>query len=131
LIWLRIVDSSTTSAAAISRFWSDDFVTLWLEFVLYARRNREAQAKLAASAQRSRARVQRFIEREYAAIGVSPKYPAREFAVISLALFNGLGIDRVVSPSAVTDETVDTTLAFLYEAAGADNVAGVRKQQPR
>ena len=27
-------------------FWDDTFITLWLEFVLYARRNPEAQAKL-------------------------------------------------------------------------------------
>ena len=47
-------------------FWDENFVTLWLEFVLYARRNPEAQAKLAASVQRSRAQVQALIEHEYA-----------------------------------------------------------------
>ncbi|HMG25671.1 MAG TPA: hypothetical protein VKH36_02530, partial [Acidimicrobiia bacterium] len=33
-------------------FWSDDFLALWMEFVLYARRNPEAKRKLAASIQR-------------------------------------------------------------------------------
>src|SRR5437867_3001547 len=46
-------------------FWDEDFSTLYLEFVLYARRNPEARAKLAASAQRSRALVQELIEHEY------------------------------------------------------------------
>ena len=101
-------------------FWGDDFVTLWLEFVLYARRNPEAQAKLAASAQRSRAQVRALIEHEHAAIGVSPRYPVRDLAEISLALFSGLGIDRLVDPSAVTDETLDTTLAFLYDSMWVD-----------
>ena len=50
-------------------FWDDNFVALWLEFVLYARRNPEAQAKLVVSAQRSLAQVQTLIEHEYAAIG--------------------------------------------------------------
>jgi AcrR family transcriptional regulator len=102
-------------------FWSDDFITLWLEFVLYARRNPEAQEKLAASAQRSRAQVQQLIEHEYATLGASPNYPTRDLAAISLALFNGFGIDRIVDPSAVTDQTLDTTLSFLYESLGVDH----------
>jgi AcrR family transcriptional regulator len=101
-------------------FWGDEFVTLWLEFVLYARRNPEAQEKLAASAQRSRVQVQALIEHEYATIGASPRYPVRDLAEISLALFGGLGIDRLVNPSAVTDETLDTTLSFLYDAMGVE-----------
>ena len=35
-------------------FWEDSWTTLYLEFVLYSRRNPEAAAKLAASAQRTR-----------------------------------------------------------------------------
>jgi AcrR family transcriptional regulator len=101
-------------------FWDDTFTTLWLEFVLYARRNPEAQAKLAASLERSRAQVQALIEHEHAAIGAKPSYPTRDLAEIFLALFNGLGIDRLVNPSVVTDQTLDTTLAFLYAAMGMD-----------
>jgi AcrR family transcriptional regulator len=104
-------------------FWSDDFLTLWLEFVLYARRNPEAQRKLAASAQRSHARVQQLIEHEYATVGVSPSYPTSDLAEISLALFNGLGVDRLVNPSAVTEQMLDTTLAFLYDAMGVEDGA--------
>jgi AcrR family transcriptional regulator len=111
-------------------FWSDDFLTLWLEFVLYARRNPEAQRKLAASAERSHARVQELIQHEYAAVGVTPSYPTRDLAEISLALINGLGIDRLVNPDAVTDEMLDTTLAFLYDAMGVDQDA-VEEHTPR
>jgi AcrR family transcriptional regulator len=97
-------------------FWDDDFVTLYLEFALYARRHPEAQAKLAVSAQRQRAMVQQLIDEEYATIGVRPKYSTRELTEISLALFGGLGLDRLVDPLAVTEETLDTTLTLLYEA---------------
>jgi AcrR family transcriptional regulator len=99
-------------------FWSEDFVALWMEFVLYARRNAEAQAKLAATTERSRKQVQQLIEHEYAVIGGASKYPTRDLAEISLALFNGLGIVRLANPSAVTDEMLDTTLTFLYDAMG-------------
>jgi AcrR family transcriptional regulator len=96
--------------------WSDDFSTLYLEFVLYARRHPEAQAKLAASAQRTRSMVQQLIDEEYATIGVSPKYSTLDIAQISLAVFSGLGLDRLVDPLAVTEQTLDTTLSLLFDA---------------
>jgi AcrR family transcriptional regulator len=102
-------------------FWSEDFITLWLEFVLYARRNPEAQAKLTASVKRSRAQVQALIDHEYAMLGASSGYPTSDLAEIALALFNGLGIDRLVNPTAVTDEMLDTTLSFLYDAMGVEH----------
>jgi len=97
-------------------FWGDDFLPLWLEFVLYARRNPKAQQKLAASVQRSRAQVEELIEHEYAILGERSQYPTSDLAEIFLALFNGLAMDRLVNPAIVTDETLDTTLAFLYNA---------------
>jgi len=100
--------------------WDDSFVTLWLEFILYARRNPDAQSKLAASAQRARAQVQALIDHEYEVRGAAPHYPTAALAEIGLALFNGLGIDRLVDPSAVTDEMLDTTLTFLFDAMGVD-----------
>ena len=110
---LQILRSATSP-------WDDTFVTLWLEFILYARRNPDAQQKLAASAQRARAQVQALIEHEYEAVGVTPNYPTADLAEIGLALFNGLGIDRLVDPSAVTDHLLDTTLSFLFDSMGVD-----------
>jgi AcrR family transcriptional regulator len=101
-------------------FWDDASTTLYLEFILYARRNPEAQAKLAARALRGREFTQQIIEQEYAAVGGKPRYPTRELAEISLALFGGLGLDRLVDPSAMTDTTIDTLLRLLYDAMGVD-----------
>jgi AcrR family transcriptional regulator len=101
-------------------FWDDTWSALYLEFVLYARRNPEARAKLLATMDRSRALVQQLIENEYAAVGVEPRYSSRELAEISLALFNGFGVDRLIDPEAVTNQTLDTTLAFMYDAMGVD-----------
>ncbi len=106
-----------------STFWDDNWSALYLEFVLYARHNPEAQAKLAATAQRSREFVQELIEHEYAAVGVKGKYPTRDLAEISLALFNGLGVNQLADPSAITEQTIDITLALLYDSMGVDNPA--------
>ena len=97
-------------------FWDDDFATLYLEFVLYARRHPEAQAKLATSAQRSRTLVRQLIDEEYATLGAPPAYDTEHLAEISLALFGGLGVDRLVDPTAVTETTLDTALSLLYDA---------------
>jgi AcrR family transcriptional regulator len=110
-------------------FWDDTWNTLYLEFVLYARRNPEAQAKLAATARRNREFTQKLIEHEYAAIGGSPKYPTRELAEIALALFSGLGIDRLIDPTAITEQTFDTTLSLLYDSMGVDETSE-RAEQP-
>jgi AcrR family transcriptional regulator len=101
-------------------FWDDESTALYLEFVLYARRNPEAQAKLAATKLRGREFTERLLEQEYAAVSGKPKYPIAELAEISLALFNGLGLDRLVDPSAMTDATIDTALRLLYDAMGVD-----------
>ena len=102
-------------------FWDDSWTTLYLEFVLYSRRNPEAAEKLAASARRTREFVAAMIDAEYGNVGNRPKYPTAHIAEISLALFNGLGIDRMVDPASVTDETLDTVLTYLYESLGVDS----------
>ena len=99
-------------------FWDDDFATLYLEFVLYSRRHPDAQTKLAESARRTRAMVQDLIDAEYAALGVSPKYGSADVASISLSLFGGLGLDRLIDPGSVSVETLDATLTFLFDALG-------------
>jgi hypothetical protein len=64
--------------------------------------------------------VQALIEHEYEVRGVTPNYPAADLAEIGMALFNGLGIDRLVDPTAVTDQMLDTTLSFLFDAMGVE-----------
>jgi AcrR family transcriptional regulator len=102
-------------------FWDDSWTTLYLEFVLYSRRNPEAAAKLAASAQRTRALVTEMVETEYTAVGTTSKYPTAHPAETSLALFSGLGIDRMVDPTSVTNDLLDTVLTYLYDSMGVDD----------
>jgi hypothetical protein len=62
--------------------------------------------------------VEQLIEHELATVGGTPKYPVREQAEISLALFGGLAMARLVDPRAVTETTIDTVLTLLYDALG-------------
>jgi len=101
-------------------FWDDDFTALYLEFVLYARRNPEARAKLIASARRETEVVKDMIEHEYATVGGVANYDTRLLAEISIALFNGLGISRLIDPEATSSETIDATLQFLYDSMRVD-----------
>jgi AcrR family transcriptional regulator len=101
-------------------FWDETWSTLWLEFVLYARRNPAARAKLAARAERERAITRQFIEAEFAARGVSPPYPIAELAKVTLAIFSGLGLDSLIDPESVTDPTIQTALSVLYAAMDVD-----------
>ena len=67
--------------------------------------------------------VRRLIDEEYETIGLLPPYSTRELALISLALFGGLGIERLVDPDAVTEHTLDTTLSLLYDVALRDRAS--------
>jgi hypothetical protein len=58
----------------------------------------------------------RRIAAEYAALGVAPKYAPEDIAAMSLALFGGFGIDRLVDPSSVSSDTLDAALTFLFES---------------
>ena len=62
--------------------------------------------------------VQHLMDREYATVGAEPKYATRELAEISLALFNGLGMARLVDPGSVTNDTLDVALELMYESMG-------------
>jgi len=101
--------------------WDDTWETLFLEFVLYARRNEEAAAKLAERARRERAFVEQLIESEYAALGAVPRYPIRAFAEISMDLFSGFGIARLLDPDLITDETIDVALNLLWDSFGIND----------
>jgi AcrR family transcriptional regulator len=101
-------------------FWDESWDTLYLEFVLYARRNPEAASKLAASARRERAWEQEMIAGEYAAGPGEPRYPPAHLAAITLAIFSGLAIARLVDSESVTDEVLDTVVTFIYDSMATD-----------
>jgi AcrR family transcriptional regulator len=114
----------------ITRMWDPGWSVLYLEFVLYAARNPKARAKLAASNRKMHEDIERLIETGHARAGATPRFPSYSLATISMAIFEGLGIDHVVDPSAVTGETVDAILAFLYSSFGIEAEPDARPSSP-
>ena len=108
-------------------FVSDEtWDALYLEFVLYARRNPEAAAKLSARSDEERDFVRQMIEHEHSIAGVTPRYPTDDLATISLALFAGLGTLRLNDPSALSETILDTVLDVLSESMDIDETSPER-----
>ncbi len=84
------------------------------------RRNPVAREKLIASSRRERDLIEALITREQGNVDAAAPYSTTALAEFSRAVLNGLSLTRLVDPEAVTETTLDTTLAMLYDAMGAD-----------
>jgi AcrR family transcriptional regulator len=102
--------------------WDDEGSALYLEFVVYAARNPEAREKLAALLERQHAAIAGVIRKEYERLGAEPDYPIDVLATISSALFEGLGVTRLINPALVNRDTVDAVLGFLWNTIGRDTI---------
>ena len=102
-----------------SAFWDESWMTLYLEFILYALRNPEAREKLVAQVEREFALEQNLIKHEYDVVGVPPPFPVRALAVVTSSMFLGLQLKRLITPDAVDQSTIDTSLEMLLIAMEA------------
>jgi AcrR family transcriptional regulator len=93
-----------------------DWMALYLEFVLYALRNPAARALLQEFRRRTREAVVRMVEQAWVALDAKPTLSAYTLATISLALFNGLDLERLVDPDGVPETITDDVLTFLVGA---------------
>ena len=99
----------------------DEWTALYLEFVLYAKRNPEAAEKLAASARRQREWTIAMLEQQYVSIGAEPNFAIPVLAMLSISLFEGLSLGRLADPSAFTQDVLTDVLTFLYESIGVND----------
>jgi len=105
----------------VDHIWDDSWTMLWLELVLYAARNPEAHSKVVALTRKSRERIEELVEKEYAVAGAPPRYPSRDIAIISTAMFDGLAIYHLVDPEIAREGTIRTLLQVMYDALGVDD----------
>ena len=106
--------------SVIEGTWDDEWTALYLEFVLYARRNPALREKLAATARREYDDTIGMLEAVYAGIGATPNHPMPVLARVSMALFEGLALGRLVDPASYTQDTFTDALLFLYDTIGVD-----------
>jgi AcrR family transcriptional regulator len=110
------------AGAIHSQMWDDNWSMLFLEFVLYASRNDKARTKLVAFQRKSRTLIADLIDAEYAASGPPPPaYPTSFLAILSMAIFNGFGVEHLIEPEAVSEEVLEQLLHFMYDAMGSDD----------
>lgn len=94
-----------------------DWMALYLEFVLYALRNPAARSLLQDFRRRTREAVERLVQQSWVTLGADPELTAHAVATITLALFNGLDLERLVDPDAMPPTLTEDTLAFIVAAA--------------
>ena len=102
----------------IDRTWDDEWTALYLEFVLYARRNEEAARKLAESVQRQREMTVAMLDDAYRSVDYVPDTPVSVLATLAVALFDGLAIGRLADPGAFDETLLTEALAFLVRSIG-------------
>jgi len=113
--WKALVASAVREA-----WWDDSWTMLFLEFVLYAARNPQARSKLAAWTRNELRRVEQLIAHEYEAADTPPRYPPAVFAIISVSMFDGLNMYRLIDPALTSDQTLAAVLQFLSDAMESD-----------
>src|SRR6266542_1948697 len=113
--WKALVASAVREA-----WWDDSWTMLFLEFVLYAARNPQARSKLAAWTRHSLSQVEQFLADEAEAADTPPGYPPADLAMISVSLFDGLGVYRLIDPSFTSDQTLSAALQFLSDVMDID-----------
>jgi AcrR family transcriptional regulator len=102
----------------VERTWDDEWTALYLEFVLYARRNPAAASKLAATMRRQREATVAMLQEAYTAVAFEPEFPVPVLATLSIALFEGLALGRLADPPAFDDQLVTQALQFLTTSIG-------------
>jgi len=94
----------------------------WLlsaELWLYAQRDPDARARLAALERKVRAIVADTLQREAARSGYPLQAPPDEVAAAVLALWRGLIQQRLLDPAAVSATSFATTVSWLLQGAAA------------
>jgi len=104
----------------LERECSDEWVALYLEFVLYAKRNPAARERVAARLRQEFEVTCRMLDEVYSSIGAKPEWPVPMLARISMSLFEGLSLGRLVDPESYSQETMNQMLRFLYDTIGVD-----------
>lgn len=92
---------------------------LWVEFWLYALRNRRVRPKLAARFAARRRAVARVIELQFADMGVALPGDPEGMATSVLAMDEGLALHRLVDPAAHPDDLLYEALWNMLHGAAA------------
>ena len=96
---------------------SREWRLLLLEFVVYAARNPDFAKKFKAHKRKLRAALADAIDAHLSARGIAAPIPTNQLALALTGLANGLAIEELADPGAVSDELLGDVLTLLVAAS--------------
>jgi len=87
---------------------------LFFEFAVHGARNEEFRGQLAARYRSLRERTADVYEQVAGDLGVVPPVPAGQIALMTFAMANGVALEKLLEPDAVTDDLFATMLVVFF-----------------
>ncbi len=95
---------------------------LFFEFAAYAARNEAFRRELVKRYRGLRERIAELLDRRAAELGFEPPLPSDQVAMMTFAMANGVGLERLLEPEAVNDDLFPSMLATFF--AGLQSAQG-------
>ncbi len=124
---LREIDSAVASGEspeAQARQAGEDFVRflradsewqrLFFEFAAYAARNEEFREELVTRYRALRDRITQILERRCEELGLEPPVPLDQVALMTFAMANGIALESLLEPDAVSEDLYGSMLAVFF-----------------
>jgi AcrR family transcriptional regulator len=124
------------ATANAARQWMDRLVTdpewfpVFLEFSAYAARDPDLSRKLAVPLGAVRVTIGRLIAARAEETGADLALPAEEIATAIKALGNGLALERIIDPDAVSDTLFGRSLEVFLRGLESATGASTRSRRP-
>jgi AcrR family transcriptional regulator len=87
---------------------------LFFEFAAYAARNEGFRLELVKRYRGLRERIAELFERRAGEVGMEPPLPASQVAMMTFAMANGVGLERLLEPEAVDDDLFPSMLVTFF-----------------
>ena len=112
----EIEDSVRRAGTDFNRYVAADtpWQRLFFEFTAYAARDAGFRRELVARYRKLRERITAVYERWASDQGVQPPIPLDQVALMTFAMANGMALERLLEPEAVSDELYPTMLAVFF-----------------
>ena len=117
----EIEDSVRRAGADFNRYVAADtpWQRLFFEFTAYAARDENFRREFVTRYRKLRERISAVYERWASDQGVEPPIPVDQIALMTFAMANGMALERLLEPEAVSDELYPTMLSVFFAGLGA------------
>ena len=112
----EIADGVRRAGTDFNRYVAADtpWQRLFFEFTAYASRDERFRRELVARYRNLRERIAAVYERWANEEGVAPPLPVDQIALMTFAMANGMALERLLEPEAVSDELYPTMLGVFF-----------------